>query len=125
MSINQDIRVAAGKLGIPVTDHDVAKIVGTIRVAGVTEASPQFDELVGRALQKIGTKEVVQEHSFEHIDASIEKGACPRCGKAMRHVKLADYTDALFCAGDCRITLWNKNDKPAEDTKKQTKEIVK
>jgi ribosomal protein S27AE len=58
----------------------------------------------------VRTAENTDESGFKKIDDSLKKGNCPRCGKQMADVLLADYTPAKFCKGECRITLWKIED---------------
>jgi len=112
-------KVAAEK-GYKVSDASLSKIAGTLNAAtGVRTASAHTD-LIERMLSQYSENEVQQKKeasniqggsSFKQIDASLLSGNCPRCGKVMQDVKLADYTPARYCAGECRITLWKQDNK--------------
>ena len=115
MSYNKQIRQQAQKLNLEVTLQQVNSIAGTLRFAGIRHTA-DLDHLIQQELQRL-IQQAKQElpvvatndptdGTFQRIDASLQQGMCPRCGKKMRDVLLADYTPAVYCAGECRITLW-------------------
>lgn len=115
MHLYDKIRQAAKELKFDVSAQQISRIAGTVKIAGARTAS-QIDSIVLTQLQSL--LEAVQKEapvvkaeakeatSFRQIDASLDNGTCPRCGKNMIAVKLADYTPARYCGGECRVVLW-------------------
>lgn len=114
MSIHDSIRRVAAELNLNVSGQLVNRVAGTLRFARVRQAS-NLDPLIRQELQRLLSELRVEPASieaattdatFQQIDVSLQRGTCPRCGKQMTDVLLADYTPARFCEGECRITLW-------------------
>lgn len=119
MGLHTQLRVLAADKGIKLSDGAFSRVAGTLRSADVIDVRQNLD-LALRELYR-ETKEnrefgVVaadsgvkkkEEDTFRRIDAGLAKGLCPKCSKPMTPVKLADYTPALFCTGECRVTLWS------------------
>lgn len=112
-NIYEAIRKVADTQGYEVDTSTVNRVAGTLKVAGVRKPT---DDLIQRALEKITNnkfdftvtaQENTDDSGFKKIDDSLKQGKCPRCGKTMADVLLADYTPAKFCKGECRITLWS------------------
>jgi hypothetical protein len=112
MSLYDAIRAEGKKNQQDLSIRDVAKIAGTMKLAEVTEASPAFPDLVKQEIERILSLGAGSQDSFRQIAASLDKGACPRCGKGTQEVKLFDYTASNYCQ-DCHISLW-----PNEEPKK-------
>lgn len=121
MTIQDQIRRAAAELKLDLTQSQITRLAGTLRFCRVRTAS-NLDPLIRKELQELAEKArqelpmveatnaeatVSRESAFKKIDDSLASGNCPRCGKKMREVKLADYSPALYCEGECRITLWS------------------
>lgn len=123
MTTQEQIRLAAAKRNLNLTDAQVNRIAGTLRYSRLRTASnldPIIQKELTRLVDKIRTQHpstiateataaeapTTRDATFKQIDDSLANGNCPRCGKKMRDVLLADYTPALFCEGECRITLW-------------------
>lgn len=115
MNIQKEIRRQATALHLELADSDVNRLVGTVRFAHVRTASgltQMVERELARLMQKVSqetTNKAANETkagTFQKIDTSLSQGTCPRCGKKMQDVLLADYTPARNCGGDCRITLW-------------------
>jgi len=123
MNIQDEIRRQATKLSLNLHDNDVNRIAGTIRFARVRTASG-LEQMVERELAKLVQKvrqeltiEAAIETSagtFQKIDVGLSQGTCPRCGKKMKDILLADYTPARYCGGECRITLWPPEQKESK-----------
>lgn len=115
MSYHDQIRQKARQLGIDVTTQQVSRVAGTLQFAGARRAH-HLEPLITKALQQLAnevkrelpvvTARDATDATFQKIDASLQQGMCPRCGKKMRDVKLADNTPAIYCDSECRITLW-------------------
>ena len=120
MTIQDQIRRTAAELKLELTKSQITRLVGTLRFSRVRTAS-NLDPLIRKELQRLvdiaraelpavevaATDAAVgRESAFKQIDDSLASGNCPRCGKKMREVKLADYSPARYCEGECRITLW-------------------
>jgi len=116
MNITKTVRQAAIKSGKDIPETVIRKIVSTIRTAGDLPIDLMLD-LINEEISKYGkqqqrTNEGTQEHNeetFTKVDAALENGTCPICGQKMSDVKLADYTPAKYCTGECRVTLWSKD----------------
>ena len=120
MTIQDQIRRTAAELKLELTQSQITRMAGTLRFSRVRTAS-NMDPLIRKELQRLvdiaraqlptveatSTATVSRESAFKQIDDSLASGNCPRCGKHMREVKLADYSPALYCEGECRITLWS------------------
>jgi hypothetical protein len=113
MSIYEVIRREAQQMEVELTDTQINRIVGTLRFAGGDYNKDLLREEINRFLHEVqkppvetANRQQPMQTSFRQIDASIESGTCPRCGRKMRSVKLADYTPATYCDGECRIVLW-------------------
>lgn len=113
MTIFNAIRKVAKENGIELDRSTLNKVAGTLKTAGVRTPSEDLVRLAIQSTQpkpdKTRTAEAesnTDESGFKKIDDSLQKGHCPRCGKKMADVLLADYTPAKFCKGECRITLW-------------------
>lgn len=117
MNIQEEVRRQAAVLEIELTNSDVNRIAGTVRFARVRTADSlvkMVEREMAKLVQKVRQEPVAAETNagtFQKIDASLSQGTCPRCGKKMQDVLLADYTPARYCGGECRITLWP----PAEE----------
>ena len=112
MSIYRNVRDKATEMGIELTDGSVNRIVGTARFASLANTADLIDLIRQeheREVQKTAGTAMLAD-TFAAIDSSLRQGACPRCGKKMKDVKLADYTPAKYCDSDCRITLWEQTD---------------
>jgi len=119
MTIQEQIRQTAASMKIKLTSRQLNRIAGTVKFSRVRVAS-NLDPLIRKELQKLADEALQElpvvntteaearnrESAFKQIDDSLSSGHCPRCGKKMREVKLADYSPALYCDGECRITLW-------------------
>lgn len=111
MSIYDDIRQKAQQTNVELTDHEVYRIAGTLRFAGAASFSNVLvQELEAFRRRSMAVDAAAESQTFQKIDASLKDGVCPRCGKTMMDVKLADYTPAKFCSGDCRIVLWQNDE---------------
>lgn len=119
--IYTQIRQIAETEGIAADNGTVYRVAGRLRIAHVTSVRQNM-ELALRELRREmreareapdGSTTVKPEaaDTFRNIDAGLTKGVCPKCGQPMREVKLADETDAMFCEGECRVTLWAAEDK--------------
>jgi hypothetical protein len=126
MSIYDDVRAAAEKSGVQLDQGGVYRVAGTLRTAYGETAT--FDTIMQEVLnaanrakqqpvapvQQVQSDVVVQvpqgaedgsQIAYSNLDTALARGICPRCSKALKNVKLADYTEARHCV-DCRITLW-------------------
>lgn len=104
---------------------DVERLVGTLRVAGVSSSSEKDVKLAKKIVKnnlrttavhtagvqtskqmELGSMEpVTQATQFKDIEALVKKKQCPRCKTKMVNVKLNDYRTALYCESD-KVTLW-------------------
>ncbi len=134
MSIQDKVRTAAANRNLDITQQQLNRLVSTLRYSQLRTAS-NLDPLIQKELTSL-VKQIQQQHpaatmaaqdanaamaseaTFKQIDDSLVRGSCPRCGKKMREVQLADYTPALFCEGECRITLWAQQ--PAEQAEQDS-----
>jgi hypothetical protein len=110
MSLYEAIRKEGKKAGHDLSVRSVAKVAGSLRLAEVDENSSVFPTLVKQELDRLLSLGAGSDDSFRQIDASLNKGACPRCGKSMEEVKLFDYTPTTYCS-ECHISLWTSKDK--------------
>lgn len=101
------IRIAAKQKGVELSDTAVNRIVGTLRFAGTDALSAAITLEAERQAKEAAT---IAANTFGSIDASLKSGKCPRCGKMMKEVLLADASPAIYCSGECRIVLWKQND---------------
>ncbi|KKL52615.1 hypothetical protein LCGC14_2283690 [marine sediment metagenome] len=121
MTIQDQIRQQAADLKFDITTQQINRVAGTLRYCRIRIAS-NLDPLIRKELQRLmqqaqkelptveadvlASANTARDGTFKKIDDSLRQGNCPRCGKKMRNVNLADYTPALYCEGECRITLW-------------------
>lgn len=113
MALHGQLRALAHENNIELDDGMLSRIAGTLRTADVVDVKQNLDLALKElhrehreAADQTGVKPT-EEETFRRIDAGLSKGLCPKCGKPMSPVKLADYTPALFCTGECRVTLWS------------------
>lgn len=122
MTIQDQIRTIAADLKLELTQSQITRLAGTLQFSRIRSASnldplirKELQRLVDKAREELPVVEIAgteaagrsRESAFKTIDDSLASGNCPRCGKKMREVKLADYSPALYCEGECRITLWS------------------
>lgn len=117
MSIQDQIRTVAAELGFDITPSQVNRMAGTLKFSRLRTASnldplirKEMEWLIEQARQELPTVNTADATTtipgFQQITDSLNQGNCPRCGKQMRTVKLADDSPVLHCGGECRITLW-------------------
>lgn len=111
MTIFDAIRKVAKEGGMELDRSTLNKVAGTLKASGVRTPTTDLVRLAiknsqPKSLRTAAPKQNTDESGFKKIDDSLKKGVCPRCGKQMADVLLADYTPAKFCKGECRITLW-------------------
>jgi len=118
-NLHAAVRRVAHTLGHDADQNTVNHVVGTLKIAGVTEDNTGTESIIKRELKRlfakmqpeaVSTTAASEENVFSQIDHSLKQGNCPRCGKKMVDVLLADYTPARFCKGECRITLWSSEE---------------
>ncbi len=115
-NLYDQIRELAAAEGVGADDSTVYRVAGTLRTASITDVADNLDVALKALHTEMRTEAAATavksegEDAFRRVDAGLSQGTCPKCGKPMTRVKLADYTPALYCKGECRITLWPPED---------------
>lgn len=115
MTLQEKIRKVAKEMDVTISQPMINRIVGTLRFAKVRTAQ-NLDPLIRKEVKRLVSQrpetsktaeaEMKGARSLSEIEDNLRRQTCPRCGQRMRDVLLADYTPAIYCDRDCRITLW-------------------